>query len=73
MVWYFNLFKNFPQYIVIYTVKGFRVVNESDSFLELPCFLYDPMNVSNFTAGSSASSKTLLVHLDVLSSYTDEA
>ena len=49
MVWYFHLFKNFPQLVVIHTVKGFDVVNkvEVDIFLELSCFLDDPMNVGN--------------------------
>ena len=49
MVWYSHLFKNFPQLVVIHTVKGFDVVNkvEVDIFLELPCFLNDPMNVGN--------------------------
>ena len=47
MVWYSYLFKNFPQFVVIHTVKGFGVVNkaEVDIFLELCCFLYDPMDV----------------------------
>ena len=49
VVWYSHLFKNFPQFVVIQTVKGFRLVNEAelDIFLELPCFLNDPMNVDN--------------------------
>ena len=44
VVWYSNLLKNFPQFVVIHTVKGFGVVNkaELDVFLELSCFLYDP-------------------------------
>ena len=44
MVWYSRFFRNFPQSVVIHTVKGFSVVNESetDAFLELPCFLHDP-------------------------------
>ena len=50
MVWYSHLFKHFPQFVVIHTVKGFSVVNEAevDVFLELPCFLYDQMNVGNW-------------------------
>ena len=50
MVWYSHLFKHFPQFVVIHTVKGFSVVNEAevDVFLELPCFLYDRMNVGNW-------------------------
>ena len=47
VVWYSHLFKNFPQFVVIHTVKDFSVVNEAevDIFLEFPCFLYDPTNV----------------------------
>ena len=49
VVWYSYLFKNFPQFVVSHTVKGFRVVSEAevDVFLELLCFLHDPMNVGN--------------------------
>ena len=56
MVWYSNLFKSFPQFILIHTVKGFGIVNktEVDVCLEFPSFLYDPANVSNFIYGSSA-------------------
>ena len=59
MVWYSNLCKNFAKFIVIHTVKGFFVVNEIevDIFLESPCFLYDPMNVTSFNSCSSAFSK----------------
>ena len=59
MVWYSHLLKNFPQLVVIHTVKGFGVVNkaEVDVFLELSCFFDDPMNVGNLISGSSASSK----------------
>ena len=62
MVWYPHLFKNFPQFIVIYIVKGFGIVNkgEVDVFLELSCFLYDSMDVVNLISGSSAFSKTIL-------------
>ena len=62
MLWYSHLFKNFPQFIVIHTVKGFLVVNEAevDIFLELPCFLYNPTNVGNLVSGSSAFSKPSL-------------
>ena len=60
MVWYSHLFQNFPQLIVIHTVKGFGVVNkaEIDVFLELSCFFDDPADVGNLISGSSASSKT---------------
>ena len=57
MVWYSHLLKNFPQFIVIHTVKGFSVINEADVFLEFSCFLYDPMNVGNLIFGSPAFSK----------------
>ena len=62
MVWYSYLFKNFPQFVVSHTVKGFRVVSEAevDVFLELLCFLHDPMNVGNLISDSSASSKPSL-------------
>ena len=55
MVWYSHLFKNFPQFVVIDTVKGFSVVNEAevDVFLKFPFFLYDPVNVSNLISDSS--------------------
>ena len=62
MVWYSHLFKNFPHFVVIHTVKGFSVVHEAevDGFLEFPCFLYDPMNIGNLISGSSAFSKSRL-------------
>ena len=62
MVWYTHLFKNFPQFVVRYTVKGFGIVNkaEVDVFLELSCFLHDPADVDNLISGSSAFSKTSL-------------
>ena len=62
MVWYSHLFKNFPQLIVIHTVKGFGIVNkaEVDVFLELSCFFHDPAYVGNLISGSSAFSKTSL-------------
>ena len=58
MVWYSHLLKNFPQFIVIHTVKGFGIVNkaEIDVFLELSCFFYDPVDVGNLISGSSESS-----------------
>ena len=61
MVWYSHLFKNFPQFVVIHTVRGFGVVNkaEIDAFLELSCF-FDPTDVGNLTSGSSAFSKSTL-------------
>ena len=60
MVWYSHLFQNFPQFIVIHTVKGFSVVNEADVFLEFSCFFYDPTDVDNLISGSSAFSKSSL-------------
>ena len=62
MVWYSHLLKNFPQLIVIYTVKGFGIVNkaEIDVFLELSCFFNDPADAGNLISGSSAFSKTSL-------------
>ena len=62
MVWYSHLLKNFPQFVVIYTVKGFSVVNEAevDVFLELSCFFHDPADVGNLISGSSAFSKSSL-------------
>ena len=60
MVWYSHLFQNFPQFIVIHTVKGFGIVNkaEIDVSLELSCFFDDPVDVGNLVSGSSAFSKT---------------
>ena len=62
MVCYSHLFKNFPQFVVIHTVKGFGVVNkaEVDTFLEIYCFFDDPTDVGNLISGSSAFSKTSL-------------
>ena len=60
VVWYSHLFKNFPQFSVIHTVKGFSVCNEADVFLEFSCFFYDPMDVGNLISGSSAFSKSSL-------------
>ena len=71
MVWYSRLFQNFPQFVVIHTVKGFGIVNkaEIDIFLELSCFFDGPADVGNLISGSSAFSKSslntwkLLVHI----------
>ena len=56
VVWYFHFLKNFPQFVVIHTIKGLSVVNEAevDVFLELSCFLYNPMNVGSLISGYSA-------------------
>ena len=59
MVWYSHLLQDFPQFVVIHTVKGFGVVNKAvDVFLELSCFFDDPTDVGNLISGSSAFSKT---------------
>ena len=62
MVWYSHLFKSFPQFVVIHTVKGFGIVNkaEVDVFLELSCFFDDPVDAGNLVSGSSAFSKSSL-------------
>ena len=62
VVWYSHLFKNFPQFIVIHTVKGFGIINkaEIDVFLELSCVINDPGDVGNLIFGSSAFSKASL-------------
>ena len=62
MVWYSHLSKNFPQFFVIHTVKGFSIVNEAEVnvFLEFSCFFYDPMDIGNLIPGSSAFSKSSL-------------
>ena len=62
MVWYSQLFQNFPQFTVIHTIKGFDIVNkaEIDVFLELACIFDDPADAGNLISGSSAFSKTSL-------------
>ena len=62
VVWYSHLLENFPQFVVIHTVKDFGIVNkaEVDVFVELPCFFYDPTDVGNLISGSSAFSKSSL-------------
>ena len=62
VVWYSPLSKNFPQFVVIHTVKGFGIVNkaEIDIFLELACFVDDPTDIGNLISGSSAFSKSSL-------------
>ena len=58
MIWYSHLFKNFPQFVVIHTVKGFSIVNEAEVevLLEFSCFFYDPTDAGNLISGSSAFS-----------------
>ena len=60
MVWYFHLFRDFPQFVVIHTVKGFGIVNKAkvDIFLEPSCFFNDPTDIGNLISGSSAFSKS---------------
>ena len=59
MTWYSHLFQDFPQFVVIHTVKGFGIVSkaEIDIFLELSCFFHDPADVGNLISGSSGFSK----------------
>ena len=68
MVWYCHLFKNFPQFVVIHTVKGFGVVNkaEVDVSLEFSCFFDDPVDVGNLISGSYVFAKS---SLDIWSSW----
>ena len=63
VVWYSHLFQNFPQFIVMHSVKGFGIVNkvEIDVFLELSCFFDDPEDIGNLISGFSAFSKTSLI------------
>ena len=62
MVWYSHLFQNFPEFVVIYTVKDLGVANKAEVgvFLEFSCFFYDPTDVGNLISGSSAFSKSSL-------------
>ena len=62
MVWYFHLFRNFSQFVMIHTARGFCVVNETevDVLPEFSCFFYDPMDVGNLISGSSVFSKSSL-------------
>ena len=77
MIWHSQLLKNFSQFVVINTVKGFGKVNKADVFLELFCFFDDPTDVGNLISGSSAFSKTssyiwkFLVHVLLKPSLKD--
>ena len=80
VVWYSYLFKNFPLFVVIHTIKGFNVVSEAEVdffFLEFSCFLHNPVNVGNLICGSSAFFKPSLyiwkfcVHVLLKPSLTD--
>ena len=71
VVWHSHFFKNFRQFLVIHTVKGFGIVNkaEIDAFLELSCFFDNPADVGNLISGSTAFSKaSLVVHVDLICS-----
>ena len=74
MVWYSNLLKNFLQFVVIHTVKGFGIINKAETnvFLELRCFFNDPMDVGNLISGFFAVSNQL-EHLEAHGSCTVEA
>ena len=72
MVWYPHLFKNFPQFVVIHTVKDLGIVNKADVFLEFSGFFNDTVDVDNLIPCSSAFSKSSL-NLEVLGSHTVEA
>ena len=78
VVWYSRLFENFPQFVMIHTVKGFSIVNKIEvDVLEFPCLLYDPANVGNLISCSSSFSKPsldickFLVHVMLQSSMQD--
>ena len=76
MAWYSHLFKNFPQFVVIHTVKGFGIVNkaETDDFLEIFWFFDDPADVDNLISHSSALSKCICdfsVHIPLKPSLKD--
>ena len=74
MVWYSHLFQNFPQFILIHTVKGFGIEKaEIDVFLELSCFFDDPADVGNLISSSPAFSKNQLEHQEVHGSRIAEA
>ena len=60
VIWYSHLLKNFPEFVVTHTVKGFSIVNEADVFLKFSCFFYDPTDVGSLISGSSAFSKSSL-------------
>src|SRR5574340_520449 len=62
VIWYSHLLKNFPQFVMIHTIKGFGIVNKAkvNAFLELSCFFDDPADVGNLISGSSAFSKSSL-------------
>ena len=68
VIWYSHFLKNFPEFVMVHTLKGFSIISRADGnvFLGIPCFLYDPMDVGNLISGSSNQ----FVHLEVLISCT---
>ena len=68
MVWYSHLLKNFPQFVMIYTVKGFSIVNEGDVFLGFSSFFFDPTDVGNLIS-VPLPFKVQPIHLEILSSH----
>ena len=74
MIWYSHLLKNFPQFVVIHTVKGFGIVNkaEVDIFQELPCFFFDLMDIGNLISGSSEKEKVKVKSLSHVRPATRE-
>ena len=75
VVWYSHLLKNFPEFVVMHTVKAFGIVNKAvvDVFLELSCFFNDSTDVDNLISGSSVFSNSSLNYAEVLGSRTVEA
>ena len=74
VVWYSHLFKNFPELVVVHTVKGFDIVNkaEVDIFQELPCFFFDPTDIGNLISGSSEKEKVKVKSLSHVRPATRE-
>ena len=72
MAWYYYLLKNFPQFVVSHTVKGFSIVNEADVFMEFSCFCSDSTDVGNLISGSLPF-QTQFVYLEVHSLHTVQA
>ena len=74
MVWYSHLLNNFPQFVVIHTVKVFGIVNKAEVDVELSCFLYDPTDVGNLISDfSDFFESSLNIYLEVQGSHTVEA
>jgi len=71
VIWYSHFLKNFPEFVMVHTLKGFSIISRADGnvFLGIPCFLYDPMDVGNLISGSSNQ----FVHLEVFSVCSVEA